>query len=134
MGRGSAAAMFDGDLLPLQRIPPQYPRDAARGGITGWVQLEVLVNADGSVRSARVLDAKPQGHLRSICRAGRHALEVQAEDQGRQAVEQRGAQKIEFNLNELKHRTSRAAPERALHARIVGASACIVTARSVQPR
>ena len=53
--------MFDGDIIPLQRIPPQYPRDAARSGITGWVQLEVLVNADGTVRSARVLEAKPKG-------------------------------------------------------------------------
>ena len=60
MGKG-VGAMFDGDLLPLQRIPPQYPRDAARAGITGWVQLEVLVNADGTVRSAKVVDSKPRG-------------------------------------------------------------------------
>ena len=61
MGRRAPAACSTATSLPLQRIPPQYPRDAARSGITGWVQLEVLVNADGSVRSARVLEAKPQG-------------------------------------------------------------------------
>src|SRR5690348_2669824 len=61
MGGGGGAGLFDGDIIPLQRIPPQYPRDAARNGITGWVQLEVLVNPDGSVRNARVLEAKPKG-------------------------------------------------------------------------
>src|SRR5882724_8563132 len=40
---GAGGGMFDGDLMPLQRIPPQYPRDAQRAGVTGWVQLEVVV-------------------------------------------------------------------------------------------
>ncbi len=48
MGGGGGAGLFDGDIIPLQRIPPQYPRDAARNGITGWVQLEVTVNPDGT--------------------------------------------------------------------------------------
>ena len=78
-GRAGAGGMFDGDIIPLQRIPPQYPRDAARSGITGWVQLEVLVNADGTVRSARVLESQSQGIVRGGGRAGSAALEIQAQ-------------------------------------------------------
>jgi periplasmic protein TonB len=98
MGKGPGA-MFDGDLLPLQRIPPQYPRDAARSGITGWVQLEVLVNADGTVRSAKVLDAKPRGIFEAAAVQAVMRWKFKPKIQDGKPVEQRGAQKIEFNLN-----------------------------------
>jgi protein TonB len=99
---GTGAAMFDGDLLPLQRIPPQYPRDAARGGITGWVQLEVLVNADGSVRSAKVLDAKPRGIFEASAVQAVMRWKFKPKIKDGKPVEQKGSQKIEFNLNAAK--------------------------------
>jgi protein TonB len=99
---GAGAAMFDGDLLPLQRIPPQYPRDAARGGITGWVQLEVLVNADGSVRSAKVLDSKPRGIFEASAVQAVMRWKFKPKIKDGKPIEQKGAQKIEFNLNAAK--------------------------------
>jgi protein TonB len=97
---GSAgSAMFDGDIIPLQRIPPQYPRDAARNGITGWVQLEVLVNPDGSVRSARVLEAKPKGLFEAAAVQAVLRWKFKPKVVNGQPVEQKGAQRIEFNLN-----------------------------------
>ncbi len=96
---GGAAAMFDGDILPLQRIPPQYPRDAARNGISGWVQLEVQVNADGSVRSAKVLDAKPRGIFEASAVAAVMRWKFKPKVVNGAPVEQKGQQKIEFNLN-----------------------------------
>jgi protein TonB len=99
MGGGGAAGMFDGDILPLQRIPPQYPRDAARAGITGWVQLEVLVNADGSVRSARVVDSKPRGIFDAAAVAAVLRWKFKPKTTDGKPVEQRGSQKIEFSLN-----------------------------------
>jgi protein TonB len=98
MGKGGAA-MFDGDLLPLQRIPPQYPRDAARAGVTGWVQLEVTVNADGSVRGAKVTDAKPKGIFEAAAVQAVMRWKFKPKIQDGKPVEQKGAQKIEFNLN-----------------------------------
>ena len=97
MGSGGAA-MFDGDIIPLQRIPPQYPRDAARNGITGWVQLEVLVNPDGSVRSAKVIDAKPKGLFEAAAVQAVLRWKFKPKVVNGQPVEQKGAQKIEFNL------------------------------------
>jgi protein TonB len=102
MGKGSAGGMFDGDLLPLQRIPPQYPRDAARNGITGWVQLEVLVNADGTVRSAKVIDAKPRGIFEAAAVQAVMRWKFKPKIENGKPVEQRGAQKIDFNLNASK--------------------------------
>ena len=99
LGGKGVGGMFDGDLLPLQRIPPQYPRDAARSGITGWVQLEVLVNADGSVRSAKVLDAKPRGIFEASAVQAVMRWKFKPKIQDGKPIEQRGAQKIEFNLN-----------------------------------
>lgn len=95
----TGAAMFDGDLLPLQRIPPQYPRDAARSGITGWVQLEVTVNADGSVRGAKVLDAKPRGMFEAAAVQAVMRWKFKPKIKDGKPVEQKGSQKIEFNLN-----------------------------------
>jgi protein TonB len=98
MGAGGSA-MFDGDIIPLQRIPPQYPRDAARNGITGWVQLEVLVNPDGTVRSARVLESKPKGLFEAAAMQAVLRWKFKPKVVNGQPVEQKGAQKIEFNLN-----------------------------------
>jgi periplasmic protein TonB len=99
MGGPGAGGMFDGDIIPLQRIPPQYPRDAARSGITGWVQLEVLVNADGTVRSARVLEAKPKGLFEAAAVQAVLRWKFKPKVVNGQPVQQKGAQRIEFNLN-----------------------------------
>ncbi len=100
VGAGGASGMFDGDILPLQRIPPQYPRDAARSGVTGWVQLEVLVNADGSVRSTRVVDSKPRGIFDAAAAAAVMRWRFKPKVVDGKPVEQRGSQKIEFSLDQ----------------------------------
>jgi len=103
MGAGGGTALtglFDGDIIPLQRLPPQYPRDAARGRITGWVQLEVLVNADGSVRSATVTDAKPKGLFEASAVSAVLKWKFKPRVMNGQPVAQRGIQRIEFNLQE----------------------------------
>lgn len=97
---GGGAAMFDGDLFPLQRIPPQYPRDAARANITGWVVVEVLVNADGTVRSARVTDAKPKGLFEAAAVQAILRWKFKPKVLNGVPVEQKGSQKIDFNLNQ----------------------------------
>lgn len=55
----------DGELIPMMRLAPQYPRQALRDGIDGEVTLEITVGPDGSVTSARVKSAKPRGVFES---------------------------------------------------------------------
>lgn len=45
----------------LHRIPPDYPEDAADRGVTGWVQLKLLVDRAGRVEQVHLLGAKPKG-------------------------------------------------------------------------
>src|SRR6185369_6581248 len=53
------------ELIPLVRIAPQYPRNAARDGISGWVDFLITINGDGTVKSAQVKAAQPRGVFES---------------------------------------------------------------------
>ncbi|MEM6639288.1 MAG: energy transducer TonB [Pseudomonadota bacterium] len=55
---GQAAA--EGDIIPIVRIAPQYPRDARLRGISGWVKVEFTINEDGTVSNPSVIDAQPR--------------------------------------------------------------------------
>jgi protein TonB len=92
--------MFDGDLMPLQRIPPQYPSDARRARITGWVVLEVTVNADGSVRGVKVTDSKPKGLFEAAAAQAVLRWKFKPKVKDGKPIEQKGSQKIDFNLND----------------------------------
>ena len=58
---GSGFGSGDGDFLPMVKVPPQYPRKALRSGVEGYVVVSFTVTTDGTVRSPKVVDAKPQG-------------------------------------------------------------------------
>jgi protein TonB len=49
----------DRDVLPLVRVPPEYPPSEAARGIEGWVQVRFSVTATGSVRDAVVVASEP---------------------------------------------------------------------------
>ncbi len=42
-------------------MAPEYPRKAARAGISGWVDVRIVVDRDGTVRTAQVVAAEPKG-------------------------------------------------------------------------
>ena len=46
---------FDVSPMLTVRTDPEYPEQARRGGLEGWVGVEVLVGSDGRVKRARVL-------------------------------------------------------------------------------
>jgi TonB family protein len=47
-------------LKRVREVPPEYPRDAARAGTEGWVQVEFTIGQDGSTRDLQVLDSAPK--------------------------------------------------------------------------
>lgn len=61
MSKLTLSAGSDTDVVPLVRIPPQYPPRAASRGIEGWVQVQFTITATGAVKDARVVDAEPEG-------------------------------------------------------------------------
>ena len=50
----------DGDVIPIVRIDPQWPREALIDGISGYVILEFTIEADGSVSDAVVVESQPR--------------------------------------------------------------------------
>ena len=90
----------EGDVVPLVRINPQYPRDAQMNMIEGYVKIEFTITKTGSVRDPRVIDSKPprifdREAIRAILRWKFKPRIVNGEAVARQAT-----QKIEFNLDD----------------------------------
>jgi protein TonB len=98
VGGTPGGGMFEGDIIPLQRIAPQYPRQAARDGITGSVKLEITVNPDGSVREAHVIESKPRGVFDSAAVTAVLRWRFKPKVVDGQPVAQKGVQEVEFNL------------------------------------
>lgn len=46
-------------LKRVREVPPVYPKDAARTGIEGWVQVEFTIAPDGTTQDLEVLDSAP---------------------------------------------------------------------------
>jgi len=96
---GSQNRTEEGDVVPLVRIQPQYPRDAAMNQIEGWVQIEFTIDSNGSVRSPRVIDARPprvfdREAIRAILRWKFKPRVIDGV-----AVERQATQIIEFSLD-----------------------------------
>lgn len=98
--KANAAAMFDGDIIPLQCPPPVYPADAKRAGVTGWVQVELVVAPDGAVRSVKVVDAQPRGVFEAAAAMSQQRCKFKPKMVDGKPVEQRGRRKVNFGLNE----------------------------------
>jgi len=95
---GGAAA--EGDVIPIFRIPPQYPREAALDRIEGWVKIEFTIMPDGSVADAEILESQPP---RIFDRSARSAIlrwQFKARVVDGEAVSRRAVQIIDFSLSE----------------------------------
>ena len=92
-GRGGPPQVGqDRDVIPLVRVPPDYPPHA--GNTEGWVKVQFSITATGAVRDAFVVDGSPQGvfdaaALKAIAR-WRYAPKID----GGVAVERVGLQTI----------------------------------------
>lgn len=96
--QGDGLAGFDTDVIPVVRVQPAYPRRAKQAGIEGYVTMEVLIRADGTVTRAKVLESDPprlfdEAALRAIERWKFRPKIVDGTP-----VEQRAKQTIEFTL------------------------------------
>ena len=97
----TAPAPAASDILPLVRIPPDYPPRALSRGIEGWVRVQFTISVNGSVKDAIVVAADPQNvfdqaALNAIARWRYNPRIVNGE-----AVERVGVQtEIRFELTE----------------------------------
>jgi len=90
----------EGDIIPIVVIRPLYPRDAAISGIEGWVKIEFTITAVGTVKTPRVIDAKPP---RVFNREAIRAIlkwKFKPRVVGGVAVERKATQVIDFTLDD----------------------------------
>lgn len=88
----------DSELIPLVAIQPQYPRNAARDGIEGWVDVEITIGPDGSVKSARAVNAKPRGVFESAAVQAAYKSRFRPKVVDGKGVEARGIRRYNFTL------------------------------------
>ena len=102
LGNWAGYPLAEGDVLPIVRIDPQWPREALVEGIEGYVIVEVLIASDGSVRSAVVLESEPRRMFdRNVIRA---VLKWKFKPRivNGVPVERRAIQRLDFNLDSLR--------------------------------
>lgn len=90
----------DGDIIPIVRIEPAYPRDALLRGLEGWVRVKFTILPDGSVANPVVVDADPR---RVFDREATRAIlrwKFRPRIVDGQAVSREAEQVIEFNLEQ----------------------------------
>ena len=100
-GIGSGATgMSDTDLVPIVKVQPQYPREAAMKGLEGYVQLTVDIQMDGSVTNLRIVNSNPRRIFdRAACAAARkYRYKPPVIDGKPQVVKEHGIQ-IDFSLD-----------------------------------
>jgi protein TonB len=90
----------EGDIIPIVRINPIYPREAAMKGTEGWVKLEFTITETGTVKSPRVIEAEPprvfnREAIRAILKWKFKPRVVDGV-----AVERRATQTIDFTLED----------------------------------
>lgn len=60
MSRMSMGAGSDRDVMPLVRVPPEYPPRALTRGLEGWVLVQFTITTIGTVKDAIVIDSSPK--------------------------------------------------------------------------
>jgi protein TonB len=86
------------ELIPIVRIAPQYPKQALRDGIEGYVQLEIVVNADGSVKSATPIKAQPRGVFETAAVQGAMKNKFRPKIENGKPVESKGTYTVTFKM------------------------------------
>lgn len=90
----------EGDVIPIVRTPPQWPREALLSGTSGWVRIEFTILEDGTVKDPRVIDSDPPRLFdRNALRAILHWKFKPRIVDGK-PVRRRAEQTIEFKIEE----------------------------------
>ena len=94
------AGMFDGNVIPLVRIPPQYPMRAKRLKIEGYVTVQFIIDEEGRVEHAQVLQASPEGVFESAALRAIKRWKFKPKSENGVALKQGATQTIEFKLDQ----------------------------------
>lgn len=95
---GGGMTGFDTDVIPLVRVPPVYPRRALMAKLQGTVTMEVMINPDGTVSDAKVLESNPARLFDSAALNAIKRWKFRPKIVNGSPVPQRARQTIDFKL------------------------------------
>lgn len=90
----------DREFMPVSRTPPQYPYQATRRRIEGWVRVSFLVTETGSVEDVVLLESEPEGIFDRAALRAVSKWKFKPRIVDGQPVAARAEQVVEFRLNE----------------------------------
>ncbi len=90
----------EGDVIPIVRIEPQYPREALIEGISGWVDIEFTIEADGSVSDPKIISSNPRRMFDRNAVRAIYKWKFKPRIIDGKPVARRATQRIDFNINE----------------------------------
>ena len=97
------AAMSEGtvDTKPrvLSRSPMQYPARAMKKGIKGYVVVNLLIDTDGSIEAAKVLQSSPPGVFDAAALSGIRSWRFAPGKYKGKSVKVWAKQKVRFDFN-----------------------------------
>jgi periplasmic protein TonB len=92
------SGITDMALIPLVQIPPRYPKKAKRLKKEGYVKVLLKISAQGLVREAQILEAKPKGYFEKEALRAVKKYKYKPKIENGVAVANEGEQIIEFKL------------------------------------
>lgn len=98
-----------GNLVPLFRVVPAYPRAALSVGKQGFVEFLVDVNADGTVASLRVLRSDPPGLFDESASRAVRKWKFKPKIVDGQPVASTGTQRIDYLIEDADYEFRRGA-------------------------
>lgn len=88
----------EGDVIPIVRIEPQYPREALIEGISGWVDIEFTIEADGSVSDPKIIASNPRRMFDQNAVRAIYKWKFKPRIEDGKPVARRATQRLEFNI------------------------------------
>ena len=89
----------EGDVIPIVRIEPQFPREALIEGISGWVEIEFTIEADGSVSDPKITGSQPRRMFDRNAIRAIYKWKFKPRIVDGKPVPRRATQRLEFNLD-----------------------------------
>jgi protein TonB len=90
---------IDTDATPISRVPPQYPLEARRDGVQGYVTMEFTIRPDGSVTDVTVVGSHPKGVFEKAAVRALSRWKFEPREEGGRKVSRRARQTIRFTLD-----------------------------------
>ena len=101
LGNWSAGdPVAEGDVIPIVRIQPQFPREALIEGISGYVIVEFTIEPDGSVSDPKVVESEPRRMFDRNAVRAIYKWKFKPRIVDGQPVARRATQRLDFNLNQ----------------------------------